>query len=248
MITAYLKVRGQTISYRGVYYFMKEENIIGRKPEKGTYEFNHKKIQCDIPRSIFQTDFTHLWINKGWVYAFKVIDIFNREIVALEVSTFSGSITSEAILRQLVKTCISFPITLIMDNGSCYKASSYRDLAHGLNVLLSYTKAYTPEHNGVIERSWKTDKYEGLASFILSNDNIQDIFREWAYFYNTQRPHSTNKYKTPLQKLENYLKEHKKVKIPVNPLNIKPEKLTYMKIPIKTIENSPVFVDFHSQS
>jgi len=227
---------------------MREENIIGRKPEQSTYEFNHKKIQCDMPRLIFQTDFTNLWIEKSWVYVFKVIDIFNREIVALKVSTFSGSITSEEILRQLVKTCISFPITLIMDNGSCYTANSHKELAKGLNIRLQYTKAYTPEHNGVIERSWKTDKYEGLASFILSHDNLPDIFREWGYFHNTQRPHSTNNYKTPLQKLENYLKEHPDMKIPINPLNIKPEKLTSMKVPIKTIENSHVFVNFHSQS
>ena len=239
MITAYLKQRGENVSFRMVKNFMSEKGLMGRKVQRSDYSFNHKKIEADTPRYIFQTDFVRLYINGTWVYVFKVIDIFNREVVAFESSLFSGSVTSIKVLKSLKEVCVSFPVKLIQDNGSCYIASSYKDLAKGLNVQLEYIKAHTPEHNGVIERSFKTDKYEGLASFYLTLDNVHDILAEWFFFYNTQRPHSTNGYKTPLEKLNLYLEKHPDISLKPNPVNAIPNSIQYVSIPVKLLSVSP---------
>lgn len=222
MTTAYIKIHtNNDVTFNAVHEYMKGNGLLARVPKRSLYEFNHSKITSDIPRSKFQTDFVRLFIQDVYIYIFKIIDIFNREIAAYHISTFSGSMSSEAILVKLYDVCATFPITLIQDNGSCYIANTYKELARNLHIVLEYTKAYTPEHNGVIERSWKTDKYEGLASHFLSLDNIYEVYAEWIYFYNNLRPHSTNNYQTPAMRLSKYLLEHLEFEINPNPNNIR---------------------------
>lgn len=192
---------------------MKYENILSRAHTPSKYIFNHSHITSDAPRSIVQTDFTHIIIDKITYYIFKAIDVFNREVLAYEISTMSGSIVSESLLIKLSDTCLNNPFKLISDNGSCYIAKSYKQLAKDINATLEFTKAYTPEHNGVIERSWRTDKYEGLGNNYLTPDNIHKIYEEWIRFYNHERPHSYNNYKSPVQRLKEYFKGNSVISI-----------------------------------
>jgi len=204
MITHYLKNHCFYCSFRSVKEYMRNEKLLARAHIPSKYTFNHSHITCDLPRTIFQTDFTHIHIDKRPFYIFKMIDIFNREVLCFEISTFCGSIVSEKLLVELSDMCFNSPFKVISDNGSCYIANSYKQLAKQINATLEFTKAYTPEHNGVVERSFRTDKYEGLGNNYLTPDNLKEIYSEWITFYNTERPHSFNNYEAPIQTLKKF--------------------------------------------
>lgn len=79
------------------------------------------------------------------------------------------------------------------------------DYLRSLNITHSFSRAYVPYDNSVMESffsSFKREelyrtKYRSEADFYKAVDNYID-------FYNTKRPHKKLHYKTPQQKEEEY--------------------------------------------
>ena len=63
-----------------------------------------------------------------------------------------------------------------------------------------YTKPYTPQTNGKIERFWKTLKEEFLEDSLFNDiDDFKNEILGFIVYYNEHRPHSAIKGLTPLE-------------------------------------------------
>ena len=69
-----------------------------------------------------------------------------------------------------------------------------------------YIKARTPQLNGKVERSHRTDKQEFYQLLTYTDDvDLTKKLAEWEKFYNYQRPHGAFRGKTPYEAMRERL-------------------------------------------
>ena len=80
-----------------------------------------------------------------------------------------------------------------------------------LNVTQSFSRAYVPYDNSVMESFFSNLKREELyRKKYCSEKEFRTAVDSYIKFYNLERPHAANKYKTPAQKEAEYYSEQAK--------------------------------------
>jgi transposase InsO family protein len=70
-----------------------------------------------------------------------------------------------------------------------------------------YIKPKTPQLNGKVERSHRTDKDEFYQLLTYRGDvDLKKKLSEWEHFYNYNRPHGAHRGKTPYEALREKLR------------------------------------------
>lgn len=108
-----------------------------------------------------------------------------------------------------LKQSLPFAIKQIQtDNGSEFSEAFSWHL-EDLGISHRKTKVCSPEENGKVERSHRTDEEEfyGINRFV-SIRHMKYLLREWEKEYNTKRQHMALGGKTPSQYLDEKLKNH----------------------------------------
>ena len=128
-----------------------------------------------------------------------LIDEFTRECLAVEVGF---SITSERVKQVLQRVCLEkgFPKMIRSDNGSEFIAQSVNKWLAGSGIKPLFIEPGKPWQNG------KGESFNGkLRDECLSREwfssvrEAQVVIENWRNFYNTERPHSSLGYLTPLE-------------------------------------------------
>jgi len=98
-------------------------------------------------------------------------------------------------------------ISLIQtDNGHEFQREFEEHLKR-LEIKLQHTWIHTPDQNGVVERSHRTDEEEFYQETEINYASLEDIntkLKIWLEYYNTKRLHFSLNYLTP----EEYLVSH----------------------------------------
>ena len=82
-------------------------------------------------------------------------------------------------------------IQWLSDRGSIYRAKSVKELGRNLNLQCCYTRAYSPESNGMAEAFVKTIKRDYVyQSDCDSAETVLKLLPEWFADYNNIAPHS----------------------------------------------------------
>ena len=88
------------------------------------------------------------------------------------------------------------------DNGHEFQAKFHWHV-EDLGMKHSYIKPGTPQLNGKVERSHKTDRKEFYQLLEYTNDvDLNCKLKDWENFYNYHRPHGAHEGKTPYEKLK----------------------------------------------
>ena len=88
------------------------------------------------------------------------------------------------------------------DNEAAYKSFAFRELLASQGVRHKRTRPYTPRINGKAERFIQTSLREwAYAQPFQSSDERARAMHPWLHAYNTHRPHSALKGKSPLERL-----------------------------------------------
>ena len=88
------------------------------------------------------------------------------------------------------------------DNGHEFQAKFHWHV-EDLGMKHSYIKPGTPQLNGKVERSHRTDRKEFYQLLEYTNDvDLNRKLKDWETFYNYNRPHGAHEGKTPYEKLK----------------------------------------------
>jgi putative transposase len=128
-----------------------------------------------------------------------LIDEYTRECLAVEVGI---SIRSEQVRQILEKVCLEkgFPAMIRSDNGSEFIGRAVNNwlVANGIAPL--FIEPGKPWQNGKGESFNGKLRDECLSrEWFSSVKEAQVIIESWRKFYNTERPHSSLEYLTPLE-------------------------------------------------
>ena len=91
-------------------------------------------------------------------------------------------------------------IQWLIDRGAIYRARSVQALSKHLNLLCCYTRAYSPESNGMAEAFVKTIKRDYVyQADCFDAKTVLKLLPEWFADYNNIAPHSALGMQSPAE-------------------------------------------------
>ena len=161
------------------------------------FKNNNNQVIVDTPNQVWSTDITYIKLEKGFVYLAAIIDWNTKKILSWKLSnTMDVSLTTSVLLDALSR--YPKPEILNTDQGSQYTAKEHIDILVKNDISISMDAKGRSIDNIVIERFWRTLKYENV--YPSSYTNIKEAkvgIGEYIDIYNKERLHSALNYLTP---------------------------------------------------
>lgn len=204
-ITKELLARGYAVSQKKVLRIMREANIqaLYPKPRLSNANKQNKKypyllndIKITRPNQVWATDITYIKIPGGYIYLMAIIDWFSRFVITWQISNTMGTEFCLGVLEEAFKT--GAPEILNTDQGSQFTSEAWIAAVEAKSVLISMDGIRRWADNIIIERFWRTLKYEGV--FIHKPSTIHEsrkVVREFIAWYNYKRRHQSLNYVVP---------------------------------------------------
>lgn len=165
-------------------------------PEHRVYPYLLRDLVVERPNQVWCADITYVPMPRGFLYLVAVLDWFSRYVLAWELSnTLETAFCVEAIERALRKAC---PEIFNTDQGAQFTAAEFTGRLEQAGVKISMDGRGRALDNVMVERLWRTVKYEDLyvrdyADGVAVRQGLARYFR----FYNTDRPHQGLGKRTP---------------------------------------------------
>jgi transposase InsO family protein len=162
------------------------------------------------PNSVWSYDFIHDRLASGTALKILcVLDEHTRECLAIEVGRWMRSQDVILTLSRLMKLH-GKPQFIRSDNGAEFTAKAVMKWLRDQNVGPAYIAPGRPWQNGFVE------SFHGkLSDECLNREWFRDVrearvlIERWRQFYNHQRPHSAQDYRTPAAARQRWIDECK---------------------------------------
>ncbi len=172
---------------------------------------NHLKQQFNpkAPNRVWTTDFTYISIgHKKHVYRCVILDLFSRKVIAWKLShKIDAQLAIDTLELAIKNRKPTESLLFHSDQGSQFKAKSFRKALDDNHMLASYSAPGYPYDNSVTEVFFKYFKLREANR--RQFHNIQEVklscFEYIEGFYNNYNPHSANNFLTPNEKDKRYL-------------------------------------------
>ncbi len=169
-----------------------------------------KRYQKTVPGHHVQVDVTFLWLKttsglKVRRFQYTAIDDATR-IRALKIYNLHTQKNAIDFADYVIE---KFPFrihTIRTDRGHEFQAKFHWHI-EDKGITHSYIKPRSPQLNGKVERSHRTDKEEFYQLLSYTDDvDLNKKLNEWENFYNFNRPHTAFGGNTPYEALSSLLK------------------------------------------
>ncbi|MBR1765381.1 MAG: IS3 family transposase [Ruminococcus sp.] len=220
-ISAIIKEKGFSASPELVSSIMRELDLCSqRQSAKSEY-----KKQLALKRNILKRQFNVSRPNEVWVgdvtffnvkhkklYICAIMDLYARKIIAYRISTKNSTrLTKETFLKAYESRQPTDDLLFHSDRGSNYTSRTYMTCLQEHNVTQSFSMPGVPYDNSVMETFFKSLKSELLYRIDFNSENhFKEKVADYIHFYNHERPHKTNGYKTPDSKEKAYFADKSK--------------------------------------
>lgn len=171
----------------------------------------NQQFTVNKPNEVWVGDVTQFLYNERKYFICVILDLFARKVVGYRISNSNSTQLTKGTFKSAYES--RKPTTLLFhsDQGCNYTSKAYVSYLKHLGVTQSFSRAYTPYDNSVIESFFKSLKTERLyRTDFRSEREFKEAVKDYIYDYNTSRPHSKLRYKTPdeyetayFEKLEN---------------------------------------------
>ena len=163
----------------------------------GIHSYLLRGLDINRPNQVWAADITYIPMQKGFMYLFAIVDWFSRKIVAWELSnTLDAEFCRRCLKRALLLN--DSPDIMNTDQGCHFTSDKWQEILTASNVKISMDGKRRWIDNVMIERFWRTIKYEDiyLQSYCSPNDLERGIARIMLR-YNSIRPHDSLDGRTP---------------------------------------------------
>ena len=172
-------------------------SLSGGGKNRRRYPYLLRGVTITRPNQAWATDITYLRLESGFVYLVALIDLQSRYIVGWTVSTSLDAVFCIETLRQALRQH-GTPEIVNMDQGTQFTSDDYLSVLEGAGVRISMDGKGRVFDNILIERFWRTVKYEEVyLKRYESVSEAREAIGEYIRFYNEQRVHQALAYQTP---------------------------------------------------
>jgi len=205
------RYHGIRISFSSVYRIL-VRNGLRRLPNKvGRRALHTRRYTKQVPGHHIQMDVKVLSLTKNCGskirrYQYTAIDDTTR-IRAIQIYRMH---TQKNAIRFIDYVIQKFPFrihTVRTDRGHEWQAKFHWHV-EDQGIQHVYVKPRSPQLNGKVERSHRTDQEEFYQLLSYTDDvDLKNKMSSWENFYNLHRPHGAHKGKTPYEALRKILEE-----------------------------------------
>ena len=157
------------------------------------------------PNEVWSIDFMSDALVDGRKFrVLNVIDDFNRESLAIEIDT---SLPSRRVIRVLerIGERRGKPACIRTDNGPEFVSHLLKEWCEANGIRLMYIQPGKPTQNAFVERKNGTLRRGLLNAYLFySLAEVRMMAEEWQLDYNTERPHKSLGYLSPVKFAEQY--------------------------------------------
>jgi putative transposase len=206
-MTAVLRRNGYLVNGKRIRRLMRVMGLQALVPRKRTtistpghriYPYLLRNMTIDRPDQVWCTDITYGPMRTGFLYLVAVMDWFSRYVLTWSLSnSLEGSFCRAALEQALEK---GTPTIFNTDQGSQFTAHAFTAVLEQADVQISMDGRGRAFDNIMIERLWRSVKYEHL--YLHEHETGTEVHTGLsAYFqlYNQKRPHQSLGYRTPAE-------------------------------------------------
>ena len=169
------------------------------KPQQShkIYPYLLKDLKITKANQVWSSDITYIPMKTGFLYLVAIIDWFSRYVLSWKISnSLESSFCVEALEQALRSAC---PEIFNTDQGSQFTSDDHTNRLKSKEIKISMDSKGRALDNVFIERLWWSLKYEYVYLNVPETGNeLYHGVSNYFNFYNTERPHQSLGYQTPI--------------------------------------------------
>ena len=188
---------GRLMRMMGISAIYQKPNTSKPHPEHRIYPYLLGNLVIDRPNQVWCSDITYLPMRKGFLYLVAIMDWHSRKVLSWRVS---NTLDSEFCCAALEEAMVRYgkPGIFNTDQGSQFTSNAFTDLLKDSGVAISMDGKGRWMDNVMIERLWRTLKYENIfLNCYETAKEVKEGLEKWIREYNQERPHSSLDDRTP---------------------------------------------------
>jgi putative transposase len=187
---------GRLMKLMGLEAIYPKRSLSIRNRDHKVYPYLLRNLSIDHPDQVWCTDVTYIRLKHSFAYLTVVMDWFSRYVLSWELSL---SLETDFCIRALEKALgISKPEIFNSDQGCQYTSNNFTKVLLDAEVRISMNGKGRAFDNIMVERLWRTVKYEEVylkeyLDYFSSRNSLEEYFE----FYNNERRHTSLGKRTP---------------------------------------------------
>jgi len=181
----------------GIEAIYKKPRLSEPHPGHTIYPYLLRGLSITEGNAVWATDITYIPMAKGFCYLVAIMDWGSRKVLSWRLSnTLDTSFCIEALEEAI--SCYGTPQIFNTDQGSQFTSDAFTQILKNHNIRISMDGRGRWMDNVLIERLWKSVKYEDV--YLKAYSSIAEARKELAkYFdrYNKRRRHQGLDDRTP---------------------------------------------------
>jgi putative transposase len=204
-IVDFLEDQGLLVNRKRVQRLMRNMGIEGISPKRRTtlaaaghrvYPYLLRGLKVERPNQVWCSDITYVPMASGFMYLVAVMDWFSRHVISWRVSNSMDEEFCVAALEDALGT--TTPEIMNTDQGAQFTSRNFTGLLTKHGVAISMDGKGRAIDNVMIERLWRTVKYEEIyLKEYTSGADLQKGLKRYFAYYCSERKHSSLDHQTP---------------------------------------------------
>ena len=188
---------GTLMKRMGVAALYQKPGTSKRHPGHKIYPYLLRGMTIKRANQVWALDTTYIRMAKGFVYLIAVVDWASRKVLASKVTITLEACHAVEVLQEAFNR-YGTPDIINTDQGSQFTSEEFVKAVKDRGCRLSMDGRGSWRDNVIIERLWKTVKYERV--YLHAYDSVNEARKsimEYLEWYNRCRPHSRLDKRTP---------------------------------------------------
>lgn len=161
-----------------------------------------RQFSVPSPDTVYVSDITYLKVGRKWHYLTMYIDLFSRLVVGWDLSDSLERFSAmRALNKAIMRRRPGSGLMVHSDRGIQYASKDFRKMLSKYGYIQSMSRKGNCWDNAVAESFFGSLKTQLIhhRKFQNAAEAEQALFHYIEIYYNRQRKHSTNGYKSPAQ-------------------------------------------------
>ena len=183
----------------GIYAVYPKPKLSKRNQQHKVFPYLLRNLEIDHPNQVWAIDITYIPMGREQMYLTAIIDWYSRFIVGWELSDTLDTAPVLAAVKAAMRR-YGKPEIINSDQGSQFSSEQYTSYLKAESIRQSMDGKARWIDNVVIERWFRSLKSEHIYLNEYATPKVLRVgVRDYVNQYNTERPHQTHEYMTPLE-------------------------------------------------